>query len=771
MVAKVSLETDDPVDDIRIDYTGGASTFVQAKRRLTGGREFASAVDQWRRAAEKGLDVARHRLVIVAGTLSGPIRGLQELLRRYSGDTLGGLTGAEERILARLDGYLGSLLPDQRAAVLKCASILDLDVEEPLSADARTATGFLAGTVCVTEDAELAWRTLVAAAGQMARRRAGCEIAGWLGELRAVNVRLSASGDTRCAQLERMHRTVGKYESELRRAASSLDLRSLGASTAPIAMEVADAEIKVHLDPDDSRETGELAWAALRRNRIVLTGLPGGGKSTAMAAAAARLVGVPQAPLPVFASLKDMFGQVRHGGFLQRLLVVAADRVRTGERELLTRAIEERLDDGRIMLFLDGLDETYEHRGEVVAELDRFLGGVHEDVAVVLATRDVAYGQAATLGWSAVRLAKPKKIDTTVQAVLRSAAATRAITGSTASGTEEWVVERSVWITKALADDTTLAETPLLPLLLTLLAIERDTAVLPSRRARILLEVVTAVVDRHEARRRERFSFGVLEGADAHDAALAGFATEAAAILTGDDGRAAVETVSDSVASMLRDRWGLSTGHAASAAREIVRFWDEHGIFVISNDTQHIAPRIALFAEVGDAKHAIEDPDRIEEWVSERFAAGKMESQVLAAGLSPAAAHSLAALTVRTGDRALAHAVVQAVREGATVSAEMLEGVRNALLADARHADHEGWRSWTAALRLPGSLDRADGLAALDAYPLDYRMLGRAHFDLAERSTTELINTPESLLAVLSLPRLAKLASGCQRMAPAGAAG
>jgi len=219
---------------------------------------------------------------------------------------------------------------------------------------------------------------------------------------------------------------------------------------------------------------------------------------------------------------------------------------------------------------------------------------------------------------------------------------------------------------------------------------------------------------------------------------------------------------------MLRGRWSLSSGHAASAAREIVRFWDEHGIFVISDSTQHIAPRIALFAEVGDAKHATEDTDRTEEWMAERFAAGKLECLILAAGLSSAAAHSLAALAVRTADRALAHAVVQAVREGATVSAEMLEGVRNVLLADARRRDREGWRSWTAALSLPWSPDRADTLAVLDAYPHDYKMLGQAHHDLTERSPAELVRSPESLLAVLSLPGLAKLTGRLPADGPGG---
>ena len=423
LVAAVSLETDSAVDDIRVDFTSGASAFVQAKRHLTNGPQFASAVDQWRRAAEGGLDVSRDRLVIVAGSLSGPMRRLQALLLRYSGDTTSGLTGAEAETLARVDAHLGGLHPDQRAALLKCASILDLDVEEPESSAARAATSLLAGKVCVAGDAGLAWRTLIASAGRLARRRAGYHISSWQGELRAANVALLIAGDTRSAQLERAFRAVELYKSELCRAAGTLDLRPLGASLSPIAMDSADAGISVHLGPGESREKQDLAWVALRRGRVVLTGLPGGGKSTAMATAAAQLTGLPRAPLPIFASLKDMFAPQRLGGFRQRLLEVVGDRVRSDERDLLAQAIEERLDNGRAVLFLDGLDETYERRGAVVAELDRFLQGVNPDVGVVLATRDVAYGQAATLGWSTVRLAKPTETETLVQVVLQSAAA------------------------------------------------------------------------------------------------------------------------------------------------------------------------------------------------------------------------------------------------------------------------------------------------------------------------------------------------------------
>jgi hypothetical protein len=229
VVADVSLETDDPVDDLRVTYTAGGSTFVQAKRRLTDGPSFASAAQQWKAAAKAGIDVERHRLVIAAGTMSGPMRQLQALLERISSDTFGGLTQAEHKTLRRLDRHLEGLTTFQRQTLLRRAAIVDLDVEEPSSSDARVAIGLLGRTVCAPGDAEHAWRTLVASAGQMARRRAGLGISGWQAELRGADVELSIAGDTRSAQLERTHRAVERYKSDLRHAAGELDLRGLGA--------------------------------------------------------------------------------------------------------------------------------------------------------------------------------------------------------------------------------------------------------------------------------------------------------------------------------------------------------------------------------------------------------------------------------------------------------------------------------------------------------------------------------------------------------------
>src|SRR5664279_2920441 len=109
---------------------------------------------------------------------------------------------------------------------------------------------------------------------------------------------------------------------------------------------------------------------------------------------------------------------------------------------------------GGIALLLDALDETYDRRGKVVSEIDAFRDSIHQDVDVLLATRDVAYGQAATLRWDHVRLCRPASVAKTIASILRRSAP--------ALGADKWVAERREWVDHALIGDATLCETPLL---------------------------------------------------------------------------------------------------------------------------------------------------------------------------------------------------------------------------------------------------------------------------------------------------------------------
>jgi hypothetical protein len=62
--------------------------------------------------------------------VSGPVQDLQELLDRLKTDRPGALTGDQAHALAYLDSRLKDLTQTERSAVLRCASIHLLFVEE-----------------------------------------------------------------------------------------------------------------------------------------------------------------------------------------------------------------------------------------------------------------------------------------------------------------------------------------------------------------------------------------------------------------------------------------------------------------------------------------------------------------------------------------------------------------------------------------------------------------------------------------------------------------
>ena len=66
-VSAVSLETDDPVNDVAVEFDSGWRATVQARRTLRKGEPFASAVAQWRDAAVEGIDPVHERMVLVHG--------------------------------------------------------------------------------------------------------------------------------------------------------------------------------------------------------------------------------------------------------------------------------------------------------------------------------------------------------------------------------------------------------------------------------------------------------------------------------------------------------------------------------------------------------------------------------------------------------------------------------------------------------------------------------------------------------------------------------
>ncbi|ORT47042.1 WD40 repeat domain-containing protein [Frankia sp. KB5] len=180
-VAAVVLETEDAVDDLRVDFATGATAYIQAKRTLRGGTVLAKAVAQWARAGEGPLDPARHRLVIAAGDLSDSMKALRRALDARRLSVPGTPSPQEAKQLRHVEELLSPLNPATRDIVLQCAVVWHLDVEETDRADAQNALHQLRGLVAGGDAAASsnAWSALLDAAGHAARRRGGHDLDGW----------------------------------------------------------------------------------------------------------------------------------------------------------------------------------------------------------------------------------------------------------------------------------------------------------------------------------------------------------------------------------------------------------------------------------------------------------------------------------------------------------------------------------------------------------------------------------------------------------------
>ncbi len=157
-VASVAIETDEHADDVRVRLTSGCMAQLQAKLTLRGGKPLKTAVEQWSRAAQAGLDPERDRLVIVAGAISGPMQLLAHVLDRLRTDEPGALTQGEQEQLDKIVALTPELTGQQRDVMLRCGVITQLDVVEEDSTTAASARTLLRQVVAATQTTK-AWRS------------------------------------------------------------------------------------------------------------------------------------------------------------------------------------------------------------------------------------------------------------------------------------------------------------------------------------------------------------------------------------------------------------------------------------------------------------------------------------------------------------------------------------------------------------------------------------------------------------------------------------
>jgi hypothetical protein len=403
------------------------------------------------------------------------------------------------------------------------------------------------------------------------------------------------------------------------------------------------------------------------------------------------------------------------------------------------------------------MDETYDERAKVVGQVHSFLAGLPDSACVLIATRDIAYGQAATLEWADLRLLAPDRVNATVTAVLEASAAHQKLT---ATNTAAWVRTRRTWVNRVLGHDQALKETPLIPTLLALLAVERSPERLPTRRAEVLQAVVEDVMQRHEAPRNDDRPLHILTGNSLSTSAMHAYATEATVLLD-NGGVAAINKVVDAVTATLAGQWGLAPGPARAAALDAVRFLDETGVFVMSEPDGTVSARLSLFAEIGDAINTIQHLNLAAEWVDRRIESRQLEPIILAAALDENVRLAWQdQLVGRSGDLDLVRATLRAQEEGVAFSEETTTQLRFELLASIERGNRDGWSDWRRLMILgvPAELvERA--VAAAAEHSAAHRVLATAALALRGEAT-EAGAADESvlleLLVVHNLPKSAR---------------
>ncbi len=668
-VRAVGLETAFPIDDVTVGLSRG-KLYIQAKRTLSFGRPMKEVIGQWLRAARSSeFDQSLDYMAAATGNASGTVRDLARYLNRRRG----GASTYSAGELEALDNVRTSLSKEgateaETELILSRAMVLQLDTEASENEHAERGRLLLDGHVVTKGQGARAWRELLAIAGETARLRLDRSIETWLDLLRNTGVDLVADANaSNAAQIARTEQALGHYLELLRRKGEWVDLTAIGVPIPSIRFSELDAEVLVKEPDGDEREKRELLWAFRLRGRVVLTGLPGGGKSTALTALAANWSRHPHWAIPIHVSLRRIAEKerFRKRPLLEDILDTATEDLLPIDRASVRESLDTALRTGQAVLFLDGLDEAANRSLDVASDLARLLKDCHPDTDVLLTTRDVAYADASILKFSDLRLCAPGNTRRLVQKVLESIAAHRQ-----KGVTDEWLQPRIAWIDELLKRDRQLAETPLMPVLLAVLAADSPTNDLPTSRSLILSRVVHDFVRRKEVARLLEVTG--IPGGQAADAVLGAFPVIASAIADA-GGSAPHSFLSDNLALYIKEEWGLPLAAARSTASQILVVWDESGMCVASGADRLTSPRLQLFLEIGAAMSASSmSRNQLAHWIDEpKSGKHSKETLVLAAGLSSQVAETLVEHSFRErnakGDL-LALAVAEALPQGAAVS-------------------------------------------------------------------------------------------------------
>lgn len=710
------VESDHAVDDLEIGLSGGSRALAQAKLRCTPG-VLDDVVAQWAQAAET-LN-PRDRVVLATGEFTGSTRALPSALHRRRAELAGQPSSAEEKVLSRVRNGLSraGLSTQATDAVLDAAVALQIT-----DASETAAESMLDGAVVIWGEGQPAYWTIRREVLQLAQRREGRTMEGWVGLLRSQDFTLTTDAvASAAARFEARREVEARHRARLERKATQLDLRGLGSEFPPIQVEPGAIEFRVRVGgPDDDTEplgTLELGRAVLRRGRVLLTGLPGSGKSTALEHLAGRWAAERDGPLPLLVYAPDLLGKPPDRSALDWVIDIVSAQADGSDRALLGDAIRERSRRGGLALFIDAVDEARHRRHDVVREIERLVDQIHADVEVIVATRDVGYADSRRLGFPELRLVPPGDGLRIARLVLQSV-------GDWEGQSQGWVDHRVSGVSRVTDRDRHLSETPLMLVSLAVLAARSGGGGLPSSRAKLLSELVDVVAERWEVSERRKGNLQLGPLSQPGEAALAlTHAFEVLAYSLADDD--SVAGIRGALVEFLSTRWGMLPGPADAAAREAIHFWDEAGVVAIADE--RVRPRLAVLGDIGVARYLMRlSQQDLRTAVRERIGDDTFhEALVLASGLSSGAATAL--IEAALGELRTELLAARACDEGAEPDAGSLASLVTALRSRLQAEPGDAWRAAKALARLPVASDQQREILRQMA-----RSLPMSHADLAQ---------------------------------------
>lgn len=730
-------ETDAPVDDLEVHLSGGVRLYIQAKRSLSlssaSDSEFAKTVRQLaKQVSNASFDSSNTRLAIVVGQSTGPLRNLQRILSRHHQKIAAAPTKEEDEALANLVTHLGPLTDDQLKAVMGATVVVILDLDTPESPHREACIAWLSHVVNVGSG-EAAWKQLELKARNLAAQRFGIDLDGWLDVLRRGGVtlradRFGAPGSKREATL----RAVERYRESLVAQGRRMSLRALYDG-------VPDLEITPDARKNVLVRTGRtnvgLSWLVRRWARVLLTGLPGIGKSTALRRLAAENAAMTLGPLPVMVTLPRFAELLSSGGNALELLVdVGLADLPEDDRPLVRQeAISQFRTGGRAVLLLDALDECRARRHDVVDRVRQAMSELHQDVEVVLATRDVAYAHASVLGLREAILQPPLDLYAALHVLASHLAKAQ---GVPQEAQEVWAHSIVESVTVRGDEVGSFRQTPLAAIGMVLLASEAGVETIQRGSTTVLSKLVDWLARRWEVDERRRGEINVSAALTLEESTA--FLTQAFDIIAYEIDGCDSLTQSDLAERLERwavQIWQLPIPRARTAASAALAFWDEAGVFVATGATAIVRARQMMLQEIGVARwlarHA--DVTQCATWLERNVNdSNKEEIVVLLAGMHTPAALALIKYADTSNDLRLKLLAARALSEASDKPfvkerTVMVTRLTDILVQDLERGDAAGWKVLEALLLLP--LDADESAVVLSTVRKHYES---SRADLAE---------------------------------------